>query len=151
MLKQVVRMLLGLALALPAYAEKGYHLWYDENGEAVYSQFAPGAGRQSETVKPPPPPAESPEIAQERLRQQMQQFEDNREDQALAAEEAKQAEQDTARASERCATARQQIELLNGPARRLFRNSDGTVSRLSEEQREEQRAEMQRIIDADCR
>jgi hypothetical protein len=151
MLKHLARTLLALALALPAYAEKGYHLWYDENGEAVYSQFAPGEGRQSQTVKAPPPPAEAPEVAQERLRQQMQRFEDNREDQALAAQEAKQAEQDTARASERCAAARQQIELLNGPARRLFRNSDGTVSRLSEEQREEKRAEMQQIVYTDCR
>jgi hypothetical protein len=151
MLKHLARTLLALALALPAYAEKGYHLWYDENGEAVYSQFAPGEGRQSQTVKAPPPPAEAPEVAQERLRQQMQRFEDNREDQALAAQEAKQAEQDTARASERCAAARQQIELLNGPARRLFRNSDGTVSRLSEEQREEKRAEMRQIVYTDCR
>jgi hypothetical protein len=149
-LKHVLRLLLALAFALPAYAQKDYHLWYDENGQAVYSQFAPGEGRQSEAVKPPPPPAEAPEVARERLRQQLQQFEDNREDAALAAQEAREAEQAVAQADDRCATARQQLELLNGPSRRLFRNSDGTVSRLSEEQREEKRAEMQQIIDADC-
>jgi hypothetical protein len=151
MLKHLPRLLLGAAFALPAFAEKGYHLWYDENGQAVYSQFAPGEGRQSETLTPPPPPAEPPEVAQERLRQQMQRLEDNREDQELAAEKARQAEQEAAQASERCAAARRQLELLNGPARRLYRTSDGSVSRLSEEQREEKRVEMQQIINADCR
>jgi hypothetical protein len=150
MLKHVLRLLIVFAFVLPAYAQQGYHLWYDENGQAVYSQFAPGSGRQSEAIKPPPPPAEAPEVAQERLRQQLQQFEDNREDAALAAQEAREAEQALAQAAERCTTARQQLELLNGPSRRLFRNSDGTVSRLSEAQREEKRAEMQQIIDADC-
>ena len=51
-------LMFGLAAALPAAAAKGYHLWYDENGQAVYSQFPPDDGRPTETVKPPPPPAE---------------------------------------------------------------------------------------------
>ncbi len=150
LLKHGFWLLLGLIIALPSHAEKGAHLWYDEDGNAVYSQFAPQGSKPSEIVKPPPPPAESPEVAQERLRQQLQRFEDNREDQELADEKATQAKLEADQARERCAIAREQLELLNGPARRLFRNSDGTVSRLNEEQRQDKRAEMEKIIATDC-
>jgi len=150
LLKHTIWLLLGLTFALHANAEKGAHLWYDEDGNAVYSQFAPQGDKRTEIIKPPPPPAEAPEVAQERLRQQLQRFEDNREDRELAHKKSAQARQEAARASERCATARQQLENLNGSARRLFRNSDGTVSRLSNEQREEKRAEMEKVIASDC-
>lgn len=139
-----------LAASSGAYAAKGYHLWYDENGEAVYSQFPPTGGQTSERVKPPPPPAESPEVAKQRLQRQLQQFEDNREDRALAQQEAdKQKAQDEA-AAERCQQARRNLELLDGRPRQLFQKADGSMARLDEPQREQRRQEMRAIIAADC-
>lgn len=142
--------LIGLA-AGGALAAKGYHLWYDENGQAVYSQIPPDDGRETRLVKPPPPPAESPEVARQRLQQQLQQFEDNREDEELAADKAAKAEAEAQVARERCAAARHNLEGLNGPARRLFHTPDGQYQRLSEEEREKRRAELQKVIAEDCR
>lgn len=139
-----------LALVGGATAAKGYHLWYDENGEAVYSQFPPPNGHTSEMVKPPPPPAESPEVAREKLQRQLQQFEDNREDESLAREAAdEQATKDQA-ATDRCQQARRNLELLDGRPRQLYRTEDGSYARLDEVEREKQRTEMRAIIARDC-
>lgn len=135
--------------SLPVLAAKGYHLWYDEDGQAVYSQFAPAQGRESELVKPPPPPAESPEVARGRLQQRLQQFEDNREDEELAAEKTAAANTEASQKRERCEAARKNLTLLNGRSRQLFQTADG-IRRLTDEERQAQRAEMEKIIAEDC-
>ncbi len=142
--------LVVMVVAGGAYAAKGYHLWYDENGEAVYSQFPPPGGQSSQLVKPPPPPAESPEVAKEKLQRQLQQFEDNREDKALAKEAADKKRAEDLAAADRCQQARQNLELLNGRPRQLFQKADGSYARLDEPQREVRRQEMRAIIAADC-
>jgi len=142
---------LGLAIALPSHAAKEYHLWYDENGQAVYSQFAPEDGTPTERVKQPPPPAEPPEMAQKRLQDQMQKSADFFEDKELASKEAAQTEQVTKQNEERCAAARKNLQELTGPPNRLYRQSDGSYKRWDEEQREKQREEMEKIIAESCR
>lgn len=141
--------LLIIAIATPGFAAKGYHLWYDENGQAVYSQFAPGGETESRIIAPPPPPAEPPEVAQRRLLDRRQQLEDNREDRQLEAERTAQIDDEQARLKQRCDGARQNLTLLNGPARRLFQTADG-IRRLTEEERQAKRDEMQKIIDEEC-
>ncbi|MDJ0739127.1 MAG: DUF4124 domain-containing protein [Gammaproteobacteria bacterium] len=139
-----------ILVAAPALAAKGYHLWYDENGQAVYSQFAPGEGRESRIIQGPPPPAEPPEVAQQRLQEQLQQFEDNREDEQLAAEKTATAAAEAGVKRQRCDAARKNLTLLNGPARQLFQTADG-IRRLTPEERQAKRDEMQKIIDTDCK
>lgn len=143
--------LFGLVLAVPAAAAQGVHLWYDENGEAVYSQSPPPGGQPSRLVKPPPPPAESPEVAQERLNQRLQKFEDNREDEELAEEKAQEAKSEAAAAQQRCSEARRNLERLDSSVRRRFQMPDGSVRRLTEEERQPMRAEYEKIIAEDCR
>ncbi len=142
--------LLALFCSLPVLAAKGYHLWYDKDGKAVYSQFAPAGGGESEIVKPPPPPAESPEEARGRLQQRLQKFEDNREDEELAAEKTAAADTEASQKRQRCEAARKNLSLLNGRPRQLFQTSDG-IRRLTDEERQARRAEMQKIIDTDCK
>ena len=143
--------LLVIALAIPAVAAQGAYLWYDEDGNAVYSQSPPPGGQQSRLVKPPPPPAESPEVAQERLNKRLQKFEDEREDEALAEKKVQQAESQAAAAQQRCTGARNNLELLNSSVRRRFQMPDGSVRRLTEEERQPMRAEYEKIIAEDCR
>ena len=143
--------LLGLAVAAPAGAAKGYHQWYDENGQAVYSQFPPADNRQTRTVKPPPPPAESPEVAQQRLQQQIQRLEDSREDQTLSTQKADEAATQAEQARQRCEAARQNLRVLMGRPRQLYKGSDGSIRRLDEQERQRQRAEMDKVIAEDCR
>ncbi len=142
--------LLVVFCSLPALAAKGYHLWYDKDGQAVYSQFAPADGGQSQIVKPPPPPAESPEEARQHLQQRLQQFEDNREDEELAAEKTAAANTEASQQRQRCETARKNLTLLNGRPRQLFQTPDG-IRRLTEEERQAKRDEMQKVIDTDCK
>ena len=140
-----------LLMTLPTFAAEGFHKWYDENGEAVYSQFAPSGSQQSELVKPPPPPAEPPEVAQQRLREQLQRSADFREDQELAASKAAEQQAKAEQAKVRCAQARRNLAALDGRARQLFQMPDGSVRRLSAEEREAKRAEARRLIDENCR
>lgn len=148
--KYLIPLLVGLTIALPAHAAKGYHLWYDENGQAVYSQFAPDDGTPVQTVKPPPPPAESPEVAQQRLQEQIQKSADFFEDKDLARKEATKSEQATEQKKQRCEEARRNLQELTGPPNRLYRQSDGSYKRWDETQREERRIEMEKIIAESC-
>lgn len=149
--KLLPRLLFGLAIVLPAYAAKGYHLWYDENGQAVYSQFAPEDGTPVQTVKPPPPPAESPEVAQQRLNEQIQKSADFFEDKQLAKKERTETEQTAEQAKMRCEAARRNLQELTGPPNRMYRQSDGSYKRWDETEREAQRKEMEKIIAESCK
>jgi hypothetical protein len=140
-----------LLIAPPLMAAGGVHKWYDEDGQAVYSQFSPPAGSESEIVKPPPPPAEAPEVAQQRLQEQLQRSADYLEDKALSAEEASEQQAALDRDRERCAQARKNLEVLNGRARQLFQMPDGSVRRLTEEERQARRAQAQQAIDESCK
>ena len=139
-----------IVTALPALAVQGFHKWYDEDGQAVYSQFVPEPGQASELVPPPPPPAEPPEVAKQRLMEQLQRSADYQEDQELAAKKAAEQQARASRNAERFAQALANLENLNGRARQLYRLPDGSVVRMSEAERNEKRAEMQRIIDESC-
>lgn len=139
-----------LCITASALAAEGFHKWYDENGQVVYSQFAPPEGRDGEVVEPPPPPAEDPAVAQRRLQEQQQRTADFLEDKELASEKAAEQQAALDRDQERCARARENLRLLTGRSRQLFQMPDGTVTRLSEEERQARRAEMQTIIDESC-
>ena len=147
-----LRFVLLISLMSPALvcASGAVHKWYDADGNAVYSQFAPPEGKEAEMVKPPPPPAEDPETAQRRLQDQLQRSADFREDKELAAEKAAEAQAATNQSRERCTQARETMVLLNGPARQLFQMPDGTVQRLSEEERQARREQTQKVIDESC-
>ena len=141
-----------IVLVAAAQAADGVYKWVDDNGEVVYSQFPPSdRQRQPEILKPPPPPAEPPERARDRLNQQLQQYEDNREDRELAAEKAAEDSKKAEIARQRCQAARHNLQGINGRARQLFRAPDGQVRRLTDEERQAQRAELGQIIAKDCK
>jgi len=150
MTRLIFPLLIGLAAAASAHAAKGYHLWYDENGQAVYSQFAPEDGSTSKPVKPPPPPAESPEVAQQRLQEQIQKSADFREDKELAREKAAKEDAEADQERQRCTSARNNLKELAGPPNRLYRQSDGSYQRLDEAERQRRREEMEKIVAESC-
>ena len=139
-----------LGLAGPTAAQK-FHLWYDEDGQAVYSQFAPGDNRESQTVKPPPPPAETPAEARARLQRQLQPYEDRREDESLAEKDAAKAASQAEQAERRCKMARENLEVLTGRPRMTYRTGDGELVRMTPEEQQRKRAEMEAIVERDCR
>lgn len=109
--------------------------WVDDNGNVVYSQLPPTDGRTSQTLGAPPPPAEPPEQAQQRLNAQIEQLDAQREKRqsskkAGAERQAREAEQ-----ARQCELARHNLEGLQQGSRNRFRNPDGSYSRLTEEQK----------------
>lgn len=147
---RLLTLLLTAAVATSAGAAQVVHQWNDEDGQTVYSQFAPLDGRATRLIEPPPPPAEPPEVAQQRLQGRLQQFEDNREDQELARDKTATADTQAEQLRQRCDDARRNLEVLDGPPRMLFQTENG-VRRLTEEERQARRAEMQKILDQECR
>jgi hypothetical protein len=140
-----------VAFSASAIAAPGMYKWVDEDGEVVYSQFPPPDGREARTMKPPPPPAVSPAQAQQHLDQQMQRFADGREDRELAAQKSAEQEQKAGIARQRCETARRNLTGLEGRARQLFKTADGEYRRLTDEERQRKKAELQKVIAEDCR
>ena len=132
-------LLLISLVSLSAFALAGMYRWVDDNGETVYSQTPPPDGRPATSMKAPPPPAETPEQAQERLDQQLQKIADAEEDQELADKETQKEQQTSEDRKHNCEAARNNLEVLeNRPARTKYRKADGSVVRLNYEERLEQ-------------
>ena len=149
--RTVLLLIITIIATTSTHAGKEFHRWYDENGQAVYSQFEPVNGVDSQRVKAPPPPAEPPEVAQQRLQEQIQKSADFFEDRELAREQAAKAETETRQNQERCEAARGNLEQLAGSPNRLVRQSDGSYKRLDEADRERRREEMEKIIEESCK
>lgn len=139
-----------LLAAIQAPAE-GFYKYTDADGNVVYSQFAPDQGRSDAEVIPPPPPPAEPARARAQLEQRLQQAADNREDRQLAAEEAAEAAETARIARQRCDAARHNLQGLAGAARQLFKLPDGSYRRLTDDERETRRRELEQVVEESCR
>jgi len=125
--------------------------WVDASGETVYSQIPPPPEVETTEIGAPPPPAETPEQARERLNQRLQQFEDNREDQELSKEKATQEEAEAARRAELCEKARRNLtnlEQSRGNSR--YVDQKGEYHRLTAETLTSKKDEAQKVIEEYC-
>ncbi len=75
-----------LLLASPNLIAKTY-IWYDDSGQAVFSDVPPADNRETRTAVPPPPPAESPAEARKRLDQRLEKVMDAREDREVTSKQ----------------------------------------------------------------
>jgi len=123
--------------------------WVDDNGQTHYSQQAP-RDRDAQVIKAPPPPSIAPAIAQEKLKDLIEQQEGTHEEREqqrqLAREEAELNEQN----KESCRINRHNLQQhQNNPGRRMI-DSDGNVTEANEEQRQEKILEIQQRLDQHC-
>lgn len=127
--------------------------WIDEDGQTHFSQHRPPVDQPAEVTKKPSPPATGPETAQQELDTLIKQQQEAAERQAerekqqrLEAEKAKRAEQ----RQQNCRTAQHNLQQYqNNPGRR-FIDSEGNVTRLGEEKRQEMIKQSQQAIDQFC-
>ena len=125
--------------------------WVDASGETVYSQIPPPPGVATVEIGAPPPPAETPAQAQQRLNRRLQQLEDNREDRELADEKAAEAQAEASRRADLCEKARSNLTSLEqsrGNSRYVDQN--GEYHRLTEETLTSKKVEAQKVIDENC-
>ncbi len=134
-------------------AHADIYKWVDEHGQTHFSQLPPPVDQPAKIIKKPPPPATDPEAAQQELdalikqQEKADELEAEREkQQRLEAEKAKRAEQ----RQQNCRTAQHNLQQYkNNPGRR-FIDSEGNVTRLGEEKRQEMIKQSQQAIDQFC-
>jgi len=141
--------LLGL-FAISTALQAGMYRWVDENGVTQYTQTPP-PNQDADRLRPPPPPAEDPKTARERLDRQLQAVDDRREDRDLAdAERRKQAEKRKI-AEQNCQNARTNLERLDRAGNRLILMPDGNYQRMAEEDRQRRIEEARKVVNENCR
>jgi len=148
-IRRVIIALLGSAFLLSSASATTYR-WTGDDGQVIYSQVPPADGRPHTIIGPPPPPADAAR-EQSRLDALRQGFADRQEDKQLGADEqAKEAEKQAA-VAKNCDTARRNIAALEGSPNRLIRQPDGSVTRMTPEEREAKLNEARKYIDENCR
>lgn len=137
--------------ALPGPLESATYRWTDNEGNVVYSQTPPPDGRNRDLIKAPPPPAEPPDEAQQKLQQQIDQLQQSREARQQSKQQSEQTKQQEERLARDCASARNDLKMLREGSRRLYRRDDGTVSRLTETEKNTRTQQAETFIKENCR
>ena len=138
---------LFLAVALlPAAALAQAYRWVDDKGQVHYSEVPP-AGVQSTPARPPPPPLSSPN--QDALNRSLQKDQAEAPQRQQAAAQA--AEADSQR-KQRCQQAREQLAYMDSHQAHRMGTTDekGNVARVTEEQFQQRRAELQKAAQESC-
>ena len=136
-------------LATAGLAQAAMYKWVDENGVTQYSQYPP-PDQKSETMVPPPTPAQDPAGAQQKLEQTLQKLdEDSKARAAAKAEQDKAAEAEQKR-SQNCQAARKNLETLTTGGRKRIVGPDGVAAPLSEEDRQSRIAQAKKQVKDYC-
>ena len=127
---------------LPMLAAGQAYRWVDDKGQVHYSQVPP-PGRKAEPVGPPPPPAANPN--QDALNESMAAGKEGEADRQKAADRAF---QEQANKETQCRQAREGLAYMDAKtAQRMGATDDkGSVRRVTEEEFQARRAELQQIL-----
>ena len=130
---------------------QGMYKWTDDEGEVHYTQYPP-PGRASEAMRPPPPlPAQSAQSADTKLQEQLETIkQQDAQQQQNIAEQKQQAEIQKIR-KQNCETARQNLVNLQRGGNVRYRDADGQVVRLTEEERQKRIEETNAQIKENCK
>ncbi len=138
----------GMLLLSTAVAGKAYR-WVDENGLTHYTQTPP-PDKPATAIEPPPPPVVGGQKAWDQLDRQWQENETRKETvQKQQLQESEEAKLQAAREAN-CNAARNNLENLQGPPRRLVRSSDGEYRRMDPAERQQQIEKAEQMIEENC-
>ena len=110
--------------------------WVDESGHVQYSQTPP-PGVKADTVKPPP--KVDTQNAVDELKSKEKGFDDRKK------------AGDAAKKQQACETAKKNMEGLQSTPRSYKTDAAGNRVRLTDEERQKQIADMQKIADKNCK
>jgi hypothetical protein len=131
---------------LPAVAAAQAYRWVDDKGQVHYSQVPP-PGRNAQPVGPAPPPATAPN--QDALNRSLNEAKEAEPGKRAEAERSAQAQQ---LRDDQCRQAREQLAYMDAKTARRLGTTDaqGNVSRVTEEEFQGRRAELQRVVSESC-
>ena len=135
-----------LLAVLPPLAAAQAYRWVDEKGQVHYSQTPP-PGKQAQPVGPPPPPSASPN--QDALNKSLSEDQAGRSWNQQEAERVAKAKADR---EAQCRQFREQLAFMDRtpPIRMTTVDDKGNVSRVSAEQYDQRRADLQNAIAQSC-
>jgi hypothetical protein len=147
-----VSLLLSTFLLTGSHAMAGIYRWVDDQGQVVYSQTPPPGDREVSELAPPPPPAEAPDAALERIRSQTRKLEKaSQERREEKAEKDKRKQEEKIR-KKNCETARRNLETLKSrPPNTLYRTGEGEYRRFTIDELNQQIAEQEKLIRENCK
>ncbi len=134
-----------LAMSMPMAAT---YKWVDADGNIQYTQSPPPAGIEAETIAPPP--RVDTESAIKNLEAQQEEADGLKKARQESADKEKQAADELALKQKNCEMAQARLKSYEQPRVR-FVQEDGSRVYASEEQRQEQIAESQKMIDEFCK
>ena len=143
--------LLGAPGFTPNPANATAYRWVDENGVTVYSQSPPPSGDAVAIQKQPAPSAADAQRARERLRTQLEDAQDKKDDHKRIAAEEKETDQARQQREDSCRAARKNLEGFENLGRRMVKTTDGEYLRLSEDQVAAQISKARNEIEESCR
>lgn len=136
-----------LLLTVPCLASAELYKWVDKNGQVHYSERPPSAGTY-EPVKPAPPAA-NPSPTVESPDESVEENDDRRaeelEKRKLAAAAAEKENRDT-----RCRMAKAHLAGLKQTSRTFTTDEAGNRYYYSEQERADQFAQVEQVIDKEC-
>jgi hypothetical protein len=137
---------LALLILLSPDAMAQTYRWVDDDGRVHYTQIPP-AGRKYDIVGAPPPPTPAPN--QDSLRRAL---EESAKDEPERREAAVQAAEQRAARDSRCRQALERLAALDAATARRLSVTDerGEVARMSEEEFQKRRDDVQREISTNC-
>jgi hypothetical protein len=125
--------------------------WVDQNGATQYTQFPPPSGMEVLEVRSAPPPADDPAAERARIQQESEAMDERMEERKEAAAKAEQRAKNRKIREQNCTTARKNLTELQQGGIKRYRLPDGTVLRLTEEDRQKRIAETEAEIAENCK
>ncbi len=142
--------LMWLALCPPA-AQAAIYKWTNADGEVVYSQIPPPQGREAaDRLRPPPPPAETPEAAQKRLKALEQRLDKQRKARQQAGKKDEKAAERARIRQHNCEAARSNLSGLETKTHPLVPDGHGGMRRMTAPEREQKLEQLRADVDKYC-
>ncbi len=126
----------SLLLFIHTTSSAEVYKWTDENGQVHYGQQPP-QGKQAQQIKAPPPPTIDPRDAEKKIEQLILEQENLDRARAYEKELTKQQTIQQQNNEKQCETAKSNLQSYQNNPNRKSRLPDGTIQRLSEEERQQ--------------
>lgn len=127
------------------------YVWTDDNGQKVYSQTPPPDGRPSNTINTRSPSRVETQKSQLQLDVMKQKLEKNRNARLEKQKKNQAAAEKKKHSQEQCNKARANIQRIQQRSNALARNSDGSYTRMTEQDKAAKLKELETIRDKHCK